>query len=85
MPPKAIEQTGIDKILTNMMPKDLSEATKLAIINDTGLHSKNMAFDHNYKKLVETGESLDLTEDYSTFASYLMNCIDSLKSSLALK
>lgn len=83
--PKPIEKDNVDKILINRMPKDLSDSVKLAIINDTSLRSKNIAFDHNYKKMLETGESLDLTEDYSSFASYLMNCVEALKGSLTLK
>lgn len=85
MPPKAIEKSKIDNILASLISSDLSDPIKLSIINDTNLRTKNMAFNHNYQKLIETGETIDLTEDYSSFITYLLNCVSCLKGSLMLK
>lgn len=85
MPPKALEKTKIDHILASLISSDLSDTVKLSIINDTNLKTKNMAFNHNYQKLIETGESIDLTEDYESFVIYLLNCVSSLKGTLSFK
>jgi hypothetical protein len=79
MPPKAIEQTEIDDLLCDMMPKGLSKSAKLSLINDQELRRMNTAFDFNYKQLTEIGASIDITNDYALMARHAILCIETLK------
>lgn len=79
MPPK-LNKTSVDDILCELLPKDLSKETKLAIINDTNFKNKNISFSFNYDQLNEVGSTLDITQDYHRIIIHAKNCIDSLKN-----
>ncbi len=80
MPPKALNKTDVDDILCELLPKDLTKETKLAIINDTGFKNKNMSFKFNYDQLSDVAGSLDITQDYRLMVIYAKQCVDSLKN-----
>ena len=80
MPPKAMDKTAIDDLLCELMPKDLSKAAKLSLINDTTLKGKNIAFEHNYNQLSDVASSLDITNDYGLMVIHAYQCMEALKS-----
>ena len=80
MPPKAFNKTSVDDILCDLLPKDLSKETKLAIINDSNFKNKNISFGFNYDQLSAVGGTLDVTQDYHRIIIHAKNCLDSLKN-----
>lgn len=78
MPPKAMEQTDIDDLLCELMPKELSKNAKIALINDAKI--KSLGFGHNYQQLTDTGAAIDITNDYALMVLYANFCIDALKT-----
>lgn len=80
MPPKALNKTSVDDILCELLPKDLSKETKLAIINDSNFKNKNNSFSFNYDQLSEVGSTLDTTQDYRRIIIHAKNCLDSMKN-----
>ena len=80
MPPKAMNKTSIDDMLCELMPKDLSKAAKLSLLNDTTLKGKNIAFEHNYNALSDVASSIDITQDYGLMVIHAYNCIEALKN-----
>lgn len=80
MPPKAMDKNAVDDMLCELMPKDLSKASKMTILNDTTLKGKNMAFEYNYNQLSDVASSIDITNDYALMAIHAYQCIESLKS-----
>ena len=80
MPPKAMNKTDIDDLLCELMPQDLSKATKLALINDANLKSKNVAFDHKYNQLTDVSSTIDITLDYRSLVINASQCVESIKN-----
>lgn len=80
MPPKAMNKTDIDDLLCEIMPINLSKSSKLALINDTTLKSKNIAFEHNYNQLSDVASTIDITLDYKLMVTHAYNCIESIKN-----
>lgn len=82
MPPKAMDKTMVDDLLCDLMPKKLSKATRLALINDTDLRTNNVALNYNYNQLNDVASTIDITLDFKSLAIHACNCIESLKNIL---